>query len=94
MQIRWTKSASQNLDHIENYIAEENSAAAIDIVFRIFQAVEMLATHPHIGRPGRIIGIRELVISGTPFIVPYRVKDNFVEILRVFHTAMQWPDIL
>ena len=94
MQIRWTKSASQNLEHIENYIAEDNPAAAIDTIFRIFQAVEMLTIHPHIGRPGRVVGIRELVISGTPYIVPYRVKDNSVEILRVFHAAMQWPEVL
>jgi toxin ParE1/3/4 len=46
----------------------------------------------HRGRPGRWPGTRELIIPGTPYIVPYRVKGPVVEILRVFHGARRWPD--
>jgi toxin ParE1/3/4 len=44
------------------------------------------------GRPGRVPGTRELVVSDTPFILPYRVRDSAVEILAVFHGARQWPE--
>ena len=54
-------------------------------------AVELLATHPASGRIGRVPGTRELVITGTPYIVPYRVRGDAVEILRVFHGARKWP---
>ncbi len=44
------------------------------------------------GRPGRVLGTRELIVSSAPYIVPYRVKNNFIEILRVLHVAMEWPE--
>ncbi|HET6521471.1 MAG TPA: type II toxin-antitoxin system RelE/ParE family toxin, partial [Geminicoccaceae bacterium] len=50
-----------------------------------------LAQHPESGRPGRVPGTRELVVSGTPYIVPYRVQGNTVQILRVLHGARKWP---
>jgi len=41
---------------------------------------------------GRITGdTRELVIPGTPFIVPYRLVGNTIQILRIFHGARRWP---
>jgi plasmid stabilization system protein ParE len=40
--------------------------------------------HPASGRSGRVPGTRELVISGTPYVVPYSVHGETVEILRVF----------
>ena len=33
-----------------------------------------------------------MVVSGTPYIVPYRVHRETVEILRVFHAARKWPE--
>jgi plasmid stabilization system protein ParE len=44
------------------------------------------------GRPGRVPGIRELVIPTTPYIVPYRVQREAIQILRVYHGARRWPD--
>jgi len=41
---------------------------------------------------GRVPGTRELVVTGTPYIVAYRVRDETVEILRVFHAARKWPE--
>jgi toxin ParE1/3/4 len=34
---------------------------------------------------------RELIIPETPYIIPYRIHDGQIEILRVFHTARKWP---
>lgn len=44
------------------------------------------------GRPGRVGGTREWVIQGTPYIMAYRVREDRLEVLRVLHTAMEWPD--
>jgi plasmid stabilization system protein ParE len=46
---------------------------------------------PKSGRPGRVSDTRELVVPETPFIAPYRVRDDRVEILAVFHGARRWP---
>lgn len=93
MRIRWTKGASRNLEQLEEYIAQDNSIAAIDTVLKIIETVELLIEHPAMGRHGRIVGTRELVIANTPYIVPYRVKGDYIEILRVLHGAMQWPEV-
>jgi hypothetical protein len=37
-------------------------------------------------------GTRELVIANTPFVVPYRIRDDHIDILRVYHAARMWPD--
>ena len=34
---------------------------------------------------------RELVIGSLPYVIPYRVRDGDIEILRVLHTSRRWP---
>jgi toxin ParE1/3/4 len=94
LAIIWTKRSVRRLDQIGHYIALENPAAAVEVVARIATAGNTLAELPHLGRPGRIIGTRELVISGLPYIMPYRLKGQSIEILTVIHTAQKWPDRL
>jgi toxin ParE1/3/4 len=91
MQIVWLKTALRNLDELADYIAQENPQVARQVVAAIVEQVRMLATQPALGRPGRVVGTRELVISNTHYLVPYRIKNNQVEILRVFHTAQKPP---
>jgi toxin ParE1/3/4 len=94
VRVRWLRRALRNLDEEAEYIARDNPAAAARTVLRIATAVEQLTNHPASGRIGRVPGTRELVVTGTPFIVPYRVRGDAVEILRVFHAARKWPDKL
>lgn len=67
-------------------------AAAARVTGRIVDMVEHLAEAPHRGRPGRIDGTRELVITRTPYIVAYRVIGHEAQVLRVLHAAQQWPE--
>jgi len=92
MRVVWTRPALRELDAIGEYIARQSTAAAERTVRRILEETERLADHPHIGRPGRIAGTRELIVVSTPFIVPYRVRDETVEVLSVFHAKRKWPD--
>jgi len=34
-----------------------------------------------------VFGTRELVIERSPYLIPYRVRGDDVEILRVIHTS-------
>ncbi|HLQ35738.1 MAG TPA: type II toxin-antitoxin system RelE/ParE family toxin [Chloroflexota bacterium] len=72
MTVRWLRQALANLDQVAAYVADDNPRAAAATILRIREAVEKLVAHPAMGRPGRVPGTRELVVSGTPFIVPYR----------------------
>ncbi|HSC69169.1 MAG TPA: type II toxin-antitoxin system RelE/ParE family toxin [Cellvibrio sp.] len=95
MQLKWTDLAAKDLDHIETYIATENShLVAVEVVLKVINSSEViLSNHPKAGRPGRVSGTRELVIDGVPFILIYRVVDRLdqLQILRVLHDAQQWP---
>jgi toxin ParE1/3/4 len=95
VNILWSPEAIQDLIALRAYIAEESPVGARRVVSRILQDVErLLPANPHVGRPGRVPGTRELVIPRTPYIVPYRVQGDAVQILRVYHGARRWPDSL
>ena len=91
MHVKWLQAALNNLNTEAEYIARDNLDPAERVVKAIVEATESLARHPSAGRPGRVTGTRELVIRGTPYVVPYRVRSGVVEIIRVFHGARKWP---
>ena len=91
MRVRWLRTALRNLDVEASFIAEEDPSAARLIVQRMLNAVQMLPDQPPLGRSGRVPNTRELVVLMTRYIVPYRVRDETIEILRVFHTARRPP---
>ena len=84
----------RRLEDIRERIAADNPAAAIRMIERIRAAVMRLAGSPALDRPGRVAGTRELVIPRTPYIVPYRVNGDVVQIITVLHDAQRWPDKL
>jgi toxin ParE1/3/4 len=94
VRVKWLRAALANLDAEAEYIAEDNPAAAGRVVQRILRAVDLLKKNPAMGRTGRVAGTRELVVAGTPYILPYRVRGEALEILRVFHAARKWPEKL
>jgi len=92
MRVRWLRKALRNLDDEATYIAADDATAARLVVKRVLDAVSSLAEQPGLGRPGRVPGTRELIVAKTRYIVPYRVRGETVEILRVFHTSRRLPD--
>lgn len=94
MKLRWTRAARADIHTAFEYVAVDSAGAADQFLERIQQAAAILARHPMAGRVGRIPGTRELVVAGTPWIIPYRVRKGFVDILAVIHSARKWPDDL
>jgi toxin ParE1/3/4 len=93
MIVEWSPQAIADLAALRATIAEDNPAAAQRVALHVIRNVEeLLAANPSIGRWGRVSGTRELVIPQTPYIVPYRVRNNRIEVLRVYHGARKWPE--
>ena len=92
MQVKLLRKALQNLDEEATYIAQDDASAARLVVQRVMAAVALLADQPGLGRPGRVPGTRELIVSKTRYVVPYRVQGGTVEVLRVFHTSRRLPN--
>ncbi len=84
MNVVWSPRAIRHLVSIREYIEKDSEVSAAVVAGRILNAIEILRTQPQMGRPGRLTGTRELVVSGTPFIVPYRVRRERLELLAVF----------
>jgi toxin ParE1/3/4 len=92
VRIEWLPAAERDLRSQLEWVAERDAWAAIDMGDAITGAVEHLADHPAMARPGRVHGTRELVVVGTPYIVVYRIEEAAVVILRVLHSAQRWPE--
>jgi plasmid stabilization system protein ParE len=91
MRVRWLRTALRNLDGEAVFIAADDAAAAAQVVQRVLDGVAQLADQPGLGRPGRVPGTRELVVLKTRYVVPYRVRGDVVEVLRVLHTSRRLP---
>jgi toxin ParE1/3/4 len=88
----WSPEAIDDLAALRAFIAQDDPAAAQRVALHIINNVErLLSQNPKMGRLGRVPGTRELVIPRTPFIVPYRLKGEVIQVLRVFHGARRWP---
>jgi addiction module RelE/StbE family toxin len=92
MKIVFSPQARDDLREIFLYIASDNPDAARALLKRLRSRIADLKDTPHIGRPGRVPGTRELAIPGTAYIAPYQVSGDQLQILRVYHGARQWPD--
>jgi toxin ParE1/3/4 len=89
--IVWSPRAIQHLAHLRSFIARDNPNAANRIASALLEAVERLAELPNLGRPGRVVTTRELVVPGTPYVIPYRLRGDRLEVLAVFHGRQKWP---
>ena len=94
MTVVWSRRAVGHLAGLRAYIAHDTPAAAGRVAETILGAVERLAELPNLGRPGRVPGTRELVVPGTPYVIPYRLRGDRLEIVAVFHGRRRWPAIL
>ncbi|HWF95896.1 MAG TPA: type II toxin-antitoxin system RelE/ParE family toxin [Xanthobacteraceae bacterium] len=93
MTLIWSPQAIADLVALRAYIEQDDPAAAQRVSLHIIHNVEtLLPNSPEMGRPGRVPGTRELVIPRTPFIVPYRLVGNTIQLLRIYHSARQWPE--
>ncbi len=93
MTLVWSPEALQDLRDIRAYISQDDPNAAKAVVGRIATLVrEQLPANPESGRPGRVEGTRELVVSGTPFVIPYQVRNGDIVIYRVYHSSRMWPE--
>lgn len=91
MKVIWSRRAIRHLAALREYIAQNSDQNAALVVGRILNAVDLLQTQPQMGRPGRVLGTRELVVPQTPYIVPYRVRRERLELIAVFHGRRKWP---
>jgi plasmid stabilization system protein ParE len=76
---------------IVDYISDDNPGAAQKLKDEIEVKISMLPAHPKRYRPGRVSGTREMVVRPNYDVICSETV-HAVAILRVLHTAQQWPE--
>lgn len=85
-------TAKAELLHQIAYVREHNPDAALRQRQRISRAITLLRGSPGLGgRPGRVEGTRELVVTGTPFVLIFEVHSNRIDIVHIVHGRQNWP---
>ncbi len=76
----------KDLNSIRHYLAEKVDEEVMGAeAKRIWDGCQGLKQFPESGRPGRVLMTREIVIS--PYIIPYRVQGDAVDILNIFYSS-------
>lgn len=90
-RLEWSPLARRDLFAAWEFIAQDSPQAADRLASILFEAVELIAERPLIGRRGSVKKTRELVVPNTPFVIVYRVVRSVVRIGRVLHSSRKYP---
>lgn len=90
MKLVWAHVAHTDRKAIREHIAQHAPKAALELDELISNKTSLLLTHPELGRIGRVTETRELIIHPN-YILVYDLADGMIRVLRVLHTAKQWP---
>lgn len=91
MEVRWSPEAAEDLERIGRRIQQDRPNGARNVVLTLYRGITELRTFPNRGRSGRSEGTRELVFPSLPYIAVYRVQNEAVEVVRIYHAAQDWP---
>jgi toxin ParE1/3/4 len=87
MRIRWTPAAAADLQRISDYLKERHPHYRQPTMRKLYEAIRSLKQSPQRGRTGREDGTRELLFPPTPYVAVYRVRQQTIEVMRVYHGA-------
>jgi toxin ParE1/3/4 len=89
MRVRWTAPAAIDLENIHHYLQEHYPEHRNKTILTLYRAAKSLRWAALRGRHGRVEGTRELILPSLPYIIVYRIKNEIVEVLRVYHASQQ-----
>jgi toxin ParE1/3/4 len=94
LKLRYTIRAQTDLSEIFTYLNTRDKQAAMRVINAIERSARILATHPFTGRQTDFSNTRIKPIPNSPYLLFYQVTGNDLIILRVLHSARDWPEIL
>ncbi|PCC98993.1 type II toxin-antitoxin system RelE/ParE family toxin [Halopseudomonas pelagia] len=88
-----TDPAQADLEDIFTYYAPLiGERKAHDLILSLLSQLDPLLAQPGLGRPSQSPGVRELVFLQPPYVAPYRVVGNAVQVLRFLHQRQERPE--
>lgn len=92
LRVQLSAAASRDADRLHRFIAADDPKAAAGVLQRINQAILLIAAKPLIGRPSQEEDVREWSVGGLPYMIPYRVVGETLQVIRIFHTSQKRPE--
>ena len=89
--IRWTPAAASDLQRVSVYLTENHPQYRHPTLRKVYAAIQSLKDWPYRGRAGREEGTRELILPPLPYVAIYRVNDQSIEVLRIYHAGQDRP---
>ena len=91
MRIRWTAAAAADLRQITDYLKQHHPHYRQATMRKLYEAIRSLKALPYRGRAGRENGTREILFPPLPYVAFYRVKEETIEVVRIYHGAQDGP---
>ena len=91
MRIRWTPAAAADLRNISDYLKERHPQYRQPTMGKLYETIRSLKQSPHRGRPGSEEGTREILFPPLPYVAVYRVKEQTIQVVRIYHGAQKRP---
>lgn len=91
MKIRLAKLALRDFRELQAYIAMDNPQAALRVAATLRKSIELIGEQPNIGRADPETAFREWAVPGLPYVIPYRILGETIEIVRIYHTSRKRP---
>jgi plasmid stabilization system protein ParE len=86
-----TIRALQTLSEVLEYYDVQQKGLGARFLRYYDEQIERLKDMPKVGRIGRVFGTRELVMQDFPFLIVYRVRKEYLEILNIIHQSKKYP---
>jgi plasmid stabilization system protein ParE len=91
MRIRWTRAAAADLENISNYLKDRHPEYREPTVRKLYEGIRALkgvaGAWPHRARERD----KRASVSASPLYRVYRVKEQSIQILRIYHGAQGRP---
>ena len=92
MRLEWVGTSFEDLAGIYAYISQYNPDAADRVAAEIDKTTRQLLLYPQLGRLGLGGNVRLLQVPRLPYLIPYRVYGEIIEILAVFDERQKRPE--
>lgn len=84
--------ARSDIHQAVDYIRKDNPSAANNLIMAVQKSLRLIEKNPNIGRLYPEDGTREWSVPKWPYVIPYRINGDTVEVLRLWHTKRDKPE--
>jgi len=92
MRLKLVKLAKQDIGEAVAHLKKTDSHAIDRFATVIKTSLNLILTNPNLGRPSHMANVREWSVPNWPYLIPYRLNGDDIEVLRIWHTRRDRPE--